>query len=391
MTWSKPIINGPTPLPRSLHSATLINSRMFVFGGWVPLVMDDVATHEKEWKCTNNLASLNLESMTWETPSMEVFEDAIPRARAGHCAVAIHSRLWIWSGRDGYRKAWNNQESVDPKIVYIALSLIFWEVSHKISAGNDQMNSPQVCCKDLWYLETERPPAPGRVQLVRASTHSLEVCWGSVPTADAYVLQVQKYDMPPGSTTTANAQPTPTITPSPAMPPQLAMPSLPTQPLVQLPTQPTTVPMTAPPLPLPKQTPPIIRTAVTPTVTGPRQTGGNVVRVRAPAPVQPSPAGQPFKVVGAAPGAQTTLLNAPVGTTASAAGMSGIAALAAAAASKERITTIQGSPVVSSAAGQTIKVTEAALLLPLLRTLLSPPSIIFRLYSKAGIWSRRKA
>ena len=31
--------------------------------------------------------------------------------RAGHCAVAIHSRLWIWSGRDGYRKAWNNQVS----------------------------------------------------------------------------------------------------------------------------------------------------------------------------------------------------------------------------------------------------------------------------------------
>lgn len=36
--------------------------RMYVFGGWVPLVMDDVkvATHEKEWKCTNSLACLNL-------------------------------------------------------------------------------------------------------------------------------------------------------------------------------------------------------------------------------------------------------------------------------------------------------------------------------------------
>ncbi len=157
MTWSKPVIGGPPPLPRSLHSATLISNRMFIFGGWVPLVMDDVATHEKEWKCTNNLACLNLETMQWETPSMEVFEDAIPRARAGHCAVAIHNRLWIWSGRDGYRKAWNNQ----------------------------------VCCKDLWYLETDRPPAPGRVQLMKASTHSLEVNWGSVPTADAYVLQVR--------------------------------------------------------------------------------------------------------------------------------------------------------------------------------------------------------
>ena len=44
---------------------------------------------------------------------MEVFEDAIPRARAGHCAVAIHSRLYVWSGRDGYRKAWNNQVIID--------------------------------------------------------------------------------------------------------------------------------------------------------------------------------------------------------------------------------------------------------------------------------------
>lgn len=37
-----------------------------MFGGWVPLVMDDVkvATHEKEWKCTNTLACLNLGTHT---------------------------------------------------------------------------------------------------------------------------------------------------------------------------------------------------------------------------------------------------------------------------------------------------------------------------------------
>lgn len=44
----------------------------------------------------------------------------MPRARAGHCATAVGSRLYIWSGRDAYRKSWNYQ----------------------------------VCCKDLWYLET---------------------------------------------------------------------------------------------------------------------------------------------------------------------------------------------------------------------------------------------
>jgi hypothetical protein len=50
-----------------------------------------------------------LDSMTWEPLAMEALEDAVPRARAGHSAVAIHSRLFVWSGRDGYRKAWNNQ------------------------------------------------------------------------------------------------------------------------------------------------------------------------------------------------------------------------------------------------------------------------------------------
>ncbi|XP_043565857.1 host cell factor 2-like isoform X1 [Chiloscyllium plagiosum] len=177
LVWTKPATKGSTPLPRSLHSATVIGNKMFVFGGWVPLVMDDVkvATHEKEWKCTNTLAYLHLaDGYIWTPVVSDTLEDNVPRARAGHCAVAIHTRLYIWSGRDGYRKAWNNQ----------------------------------VCCKDLWYLETEKPPAPSRVQLVRASTNSLEVCWGAVPTADAYLLQLQKYDMPPSAATTTTTTPT---------------------------------------------------------------------------------------------------------------------------------------------------------------------------------------
>ena len=61
-----------------------------------------------------------------------------PRARAGHCAAAVGSRLYIWSGRDGYRKSWNYQ----------------------------------VCCKDLWYLETGEDLFSGlcRNKLKRTST-----------------------------------------------------------------------------------------------------------------------------------------------------------------------------------------------------------------------------
>uniref|UniRef100_A0A023F048 Putative host cell transcription factor hcfc1 n=1 Tax=Triatoma infestans TaxID=30076 RepID=A0A023F048_TRIIF len=165
MTWSKPDVEGLAPLPRSLHTACVVADRMYVFGGWVPLVLDDlkVSTHEKEWKCTNQLACLNLNTLKWEELTMDSSEENIPRARAGHCAVVVNCRIYIWSGRDGYRKAWNNQ----------------------------------VCCKDLWYLEVDKPGVMGRVQLVKATTNALEVCWTSVPCADAYLLQIQKYEVPP--------------------------------------------------------------------------------------------------------------------------------------------------------------------------------------------------
>lgn len=167
MTWSKPLVSGPAPLPRSLHTATTIKDKMYVFGGWVPLLMDEVGmkvtTHEKEWKCTNQLACLNLETMSWEELKMDANEENMPRARAGHCAASIHTRMYIWSGRDGYRKAWNNQ----------------------------------VCCKDLWYLEVGPPGKCSRSQLVRASTNSLEIFWLPVPASDMFLLQIQKYDVPP--------------------------------------------------------------------------------------------------------------------------------------------------------------------------------------------------
>ncbi|XP_068623061.1 host cell factor 1 [Battus philenor] len=160
MSWSRPELGGPPPLPRSLHTATVIGHHMYVYGGWVPLVPDEskLATHEKEWKCTNTLASLNLDSMTWDNIALDKFEECVPRARAGHSAVAIQTRLYIWSGRDGYRKTWNNQ----------------------------------ICCKDLWYLEVGVPPQAGRVALVRAGTTSLELCWPGMSTVTTYLLQVQK-------------------------------------------------------------------------------------------------------------------------------------------------------------------------------------------------------
>jgi len=105
---------------------------MFVFGGWVPLISldkNDQYTNEKEWKCTNTLASFNLETNTWELLGQECLDDNVPRARAGHCAVAVNTRMYIWSGRDGYRKAWNNQ--VNKTNLAFFLNLCFDFFSHR--------------------------------------------------------------------------------------------------------------------------------------------------------------------------------------------------------------------------------------------------------------------
>ncbi|XP_035512747.1 host cell factor 1b, partial [Morone saxatilis] len=301
LMWSKPALSGTAPLPRSLHSATTINNKMYVFGGWVPLVMDDVkvATHEKEWKCTNTLACLNLDTMCWETVLMDSVEENVPRARAGHCSVAINSRLYIWSGRDGYRKAWNNQ----------------------------------VCCKDLWYLETERPCAPSRVQLVRANTSSLEVSWGPSQTADTYLLQLQKYDIP-ATPAAASAAPcsTPIATPgasSPKSPTPVAMtPANQTVPLSSISlVPPPTASVPGSPLAAAAKAPAVLTVAAAPGAAG----GASIVTVRqakSTGAVTNLPAG--VRMVVPAQAAQGT----PIGSSPQ---MSGMAALAAAAAATQKI------------------------------------------------------
>ena len=42
---------------------------MFVFGGWVPLISsekNEQFANEKEWKCTNTLASFNLGNVAYD-------------------------------------------------------------------------------------------------------------------------------------------------------------------------------------------------------------------------------------------------------------------------------------------------------------------------------------
>uniref|UniRef100_A0A673JJJ6 Host cell factor 1 n=1 Tax=Sinocyclocheilus rhinocerous TaxID=307959 RepID=A0A673JJJ6_9TELE len=291
LTWNKPAISGAAPLPRSLHSATTITNKMFVFGGWVPLVMDDVkvATHEKEWKCTNTLACLNLGRLNKEL-------------------IRFQNRAYIQ------------------------------------------------CLKSRLSL-TDRPQPPSRVQLVRANTNSLEVSWGAVPTADTYLLQLQKYDIP-----AATAATSPTVNPTLSVPvnspksPVLAAAapaaqSLPLSGVTMVPRVPSpTIAMPSSPLAASHRGPAILKVAVphsspgTSVVTLRQATPGG----KSPVTVTSLPAG--VRMVVPAQSTQGT----PIGSSPQ---MSGMAALAAAAAATQKIP--PSSTVLNVPAGATIVKTVA--------------------------------
>ena len=39
-------------------------------------------------------------------------EDVCPCPRAGHSAAVVGTRMYVWSGRDGYKRVWNNQVTI---------------------------------------------------------------------------------------------------------------------------------------------------------------------------------------------------------------------------------------------------------------------------------------
>ncbi|XP_006813187.1 kelch domain-containing protein 2-like [Saccoglossus kowalevskii] len=86
-SWYEPIVMGEKPLPRSGHSATLVNDKLIIFGGWdAPM-------------CYNDLHILDLSMMDFTKPEIK---GTPPSPRSWHAAVGLsNNRLLIHGGFDG--------------------------------------------------------------------------------------------------------------------------------------------------------------------------------------------------------------------------------------------------------------------------------------------------
>ena len=87
LAWGRPDINPGAghaqPLGREGHTATLYQGRIYIFGGYT------VAGH------TNDMLVLDTGTLSWEHPRVG---DAKPPAREGHSTVLYRSRLYVFGG-----------------------------------------------------------------------------------------------------------------------------------------------------------------------------------------------------------------------------------------------------------------------------------------------------
>ncbi|KAF9168790.1 Negative regulator of mitotic exit [Actinomortierella ambigua] len=88
--WNKPVIQGHLPPPRHSHTASVIGTTMYIFGG------------RFNGYYLSDMASFDMKSLNGNNPRWNKIEPAgpTPPARAGHCAAVYDGRIYIFGGAD---------------------------------------------------------------------------------------------------------------------------------------------------------------------------------------------------------------------------------------------------------------------------------------------------
>lgn len=105
MEWKQAYVTGSSPAARSRHSATLVGTQLFVFGGGDDSrVYNDVYVLETGCNLLKKqkkiyLLFFFLEKMSWSRP---IIKGTPPSARWGHtCSCLGDGRLLVFGGHDG--------------------------------------------------------------------------------------------------------------------------------------------------------------------------------------------------------------------------------------------------------------------------------------------------
>eukprot|EP01112_Ceratiomyxa_fruticulosa_P007534 TRINITY_DN195_c1_g1_i1.p1 TRINITY_DN195_c1_g1~~TRINITY_DN195_c1_g1_i1.p1 ORF type:complete len:897 (+),score=204.07 TRINITY_DN195_c1_g1_i1:314-3004(+) len=149
MTWYAPPVKGTPPSPRYAHTATQVGQKLFVFGGC------------GENRCFSELYVLDTATMTWFQPNAT---GTVPPARAYHTTTLIGRKLFVFGGRAGNKyyndlyilsldgMIWTKGITTGPvpgELAYHAS--VAMESRLYIFGGMDGLR----CYSHLWVLHTE--------------------------------------------------------------------------------------------------------------------------------------------------------------------------------------------------------------------------------------------
>ncbi|RUS22386.1 hypothetical protein BC937DRAFT_89461 [Endogone sp. FLAS-F59071] len=113
--WIRPQIDGNLPLGRFGHSAVVVGSRMFIFGGQVDdhylndLIVFDVNTRKNSYLIFILYRHLNTVTSTAPQWDFVVAGNEAPAGRRGHISAYHDGKVYIFGGRDGeafYNDLW---------------------------------------------------------------------------------------------------------------------------------------------------------------------------------------------------------------------------------------------------------------------------------------------
>lgn len=158
--WVRPVVKGTLPSGRYRHTATVVGSKMFVFGGY-------------RSKCLGDLHELDLETLTWSQP---ICTGSWPSPRSSHSAVAWGSKLVIFGGSghkysnelftfDTSSYVWQKEETFSDSTIpaerWCHTAVLFGKKMFVFGGSNDRRRDAQVYILDLETMHWSRPVLDG--------------------------------------------------------------------------------------------------------------------------------------------------------------------------------------------------------------------------------------